>query len=300
MAGRNRDTTQIVIEKTIKTKAWYSFILNKSGHKNYNQLASVFDQGKRKWANYANGSRSPQPSTLKRAEKLYSGSLNTFNSGPELSALFECMFVDLNDPRSLRWLSDTDHQWLSTAQRELKPDQVILYLDKIRKTKAFQQDPIEVHPDSPLHFLSGCCLLFRIAARNNRQSKHRYTYNLIDLILKFHETDELSKELDTYDVKSEFMSWLLFHALAWCSENTTYMATFFSEHPDFIGEDGWENVTQEMILDVANSFLKNPRDFTNKLNELIDFEEKRHYDFLYCIPPEFRSEPKNYGLAKQL
>ena len=96
------------------------------------------------------------------------------------------------------------------------------------------------------------------------------------------------------------MSWLLFQALAWCSENTTYMATFFSEHPDFIGEDGWENVTQEMILDVANSFLKNPRDFTNKLNELIDFEEKRHYDFLYCIPPEFRSEPKNYGLAKQL
>ena len=59
MAGRNRDTTQIVIEKTIKTKAWYSFILNKSGHKNSNQLASVFDQGKRKWANYANGSRSP-------------------------------------------------------------------------------------------------------------------------------------------------------------------------------------------------------------------------------------------------
>ena len=55
MAGRNRDTTQIVIEKTIKAKAWYSFILNKSGHKNSNQLASVFDQGKRKWANYANG-----------------------------------------------------------------------------------------------------------------------------------------------------------------------------------------------------------------------------------------------------
>lgn len=273
MAGRSRDTTEDKLEKKTRTKAWFAFVLNESGFRNANQLAQHFNEGTRKWSNYAKGSNRPNDNTLIRCEFDYQGSKNTFQDGPENSYLFKSMFVDLDDSGDLRFFLSSVHRWFNQSRNELSPEQLIEYIQAIANENSFDG---ERQPDSALHLLSGCSLLLRFAFEDRRFTD-RDIYGLLANILKVIQNTSLANKLQEYSIKESYIHWMIYKTLRWATKSTLYTIELCDNSESF--EHGFVSATPLLLERSATKYARNANDFLSKLDTVICLEAERQSTF---------------------
>lgn len=261
-------------EKSVRTKAWMTYLLNETGAVNPHQLARLFlKKGEMdtevkagsKWSEYGAGNSSPYPSTLVRVNAQVPGAEDVYQNGPENSYLFTSMWSDLSEIHDL--LSESglgiSHSffWLNqllpygylrqTDDEGLKA--VIGGMAKLLDEDKFARDGIQELGTLPtrLSFVSGCFAILRFCIDRDNYHRYSYVFETVDLIIQCTVKDDFSESLKKVGVEQDIFSRLYSILSEWSEYSQS--GIYYRYNARFPNE---------------NEFLANPEIFHQRYKEI--------------------------------
>lgn len=215
----------MVTNREIRTKAWFEQIKIDGKFSNPSQVGSFMANhpvwckddldGKdrsRIWSYYSKHEKLPTPFTLKQTEKIFEGTLKTFDKGPQNSSLFTAMFNELpKEPYSNNFY--TDFGWVLTIASEVDNlgnhcySNTIEVLTSMIETDSLTEGHPEITPNNTLNFLAACILCFRhvIEYANSNEQDISNAFHLVHSSLKY---KPIKLDLKKYCLYKDLQMWL--------------------------------------------------------------------------------------------